>query len=271
MRNDWIAALPMYDFPDLAAAHDALWGALAERLREAGLQGVPQYLSRELGHVESWQDPRLLLGQACEYPLAKSFEALVRPIASPRYAAPGCEGARYCSAIVVRREEPAATLEDLRDRRCAINEPTSNSGMNLLRTAIAPLARGARFFESVTTSGSHWNSARMVADGRADLAALDCVSYAHLHRCDPTLVAKLRVLGWTASSPSLPLITSRATDEPTRKALRDALAGVVADPRLEPVCERLLLAGFEFDVDEEYREVREYERQARDLGYPALI
>src|ERR1022692_534714 len=29
----WIAALPIYDFPKLAAAHDALWSAVAARER----------------------------------------------------------------------------------------------------------------------------------------------------------------------------------------------------------------------------------------------
>ncbi len=270
MSSEWIAALPMYDFPHLTAAHDAWWLAVAERLGDAGLQGVPRRLSRELGHVDSWRHPRLLLGQACEYPLATSLPTPGRPLASPRDAAAGCEGARYRSAIGIRREDPAASLADLRARRCAINESTSNSGLHLLRAAIAAIAGGPRFFEAVTESGSHWNSARMGAEGRADLAAIDCVSYAHLDRCDPPLAAKLRVLDWTSSSPSLPMITSHAPDEPTRAALRSALAGVVADRRLAAVCASLRLTGFDFEVDDNYREVRDLERRAQALGYPAL-
>ncbi|MGO8972420.1 MAG: phosphate/phosphite/phosphonate ABC transporter substrate-binding protein [Steroidobacteraceae bacterium] len=270
MSTQWIAALPMYDFPDLTAAHDAWWLAVAERLSGAGIADVPRHLTRDLSHTDSWRHPRLLLGQACEYPLAKSFHAYVRPLATPHYSAPGCDGPRYRSAIVVRRDDAAASLADLRNRRCVINEPTSNSGMNLLRAAIARIAGGRRFFDSVTASGSHWNSARMVADGRGDVAALDCVSYAHLHRCDAALVAQLRILDWTPASPSLPLISSRAIDERTRQALIGALGAVLADPRLKKVCASLLLAGFDFRVDESYREVLDHERRAEELGYPIL-
>ncbi len=182
MGTDWIAALPMYDFPDLAAAHDAWWLAVAEELRAAGVRNPPRQLNRELGHLDSWRHPHLLLGQACEYPLATAFHRWARPLATPRYAAPGCEGGRYRSAIVVRASEAAASLTEMHGRRCAINEASSNSGMNLLRAAIAPIALRRRFFDSVTISGSHWDSARMVADGGADIAAIDCVSYAHLQR-----------------------------------------------------------------------------------------
>lgn len=270
MSTDWIAALPMYDFPDLTAAHDTWWLAVATRLRALGIVDPPQRLNRELGHFEVWRHPRLLLGQACEYPLATAFHSFVRPLARPHYAAPGCEAGRYRSAIVVRSEEPAAALAELRASRCTVNEPSSNSGMNLLRAAIAPIAERRPFFRSVSTSGSHWNSARMVADGSADVAAIDCVSYAHLQRCDAALAARLRILDWTPSSPSLPLVSARSTDEPTREALRRALAGVIADPGLESVCASSLLVGFDFDVDASYREVLELERRAVELGYPNL-
>jgi ABC-type phosphate/phosphonate transport system substrate-binding protein len=270
MSIDWIAALPMYDFPDLAAAHDAWWFEVAARLRAAGIANPPRRLTRELGHFEVWRHPRLLLGQGCEYPLATSFRTFVRPLARPHYAAPGCEAGRYRSAIVVRREDPAAALADLRGSNCVVNEPNSNSGMNLLRAAIAPIARHRHFFRSVSSSGSHWNSARMVANGSADVAAIDCVSYAHLNRCDAPLVSCLRILDWTPSSPSLPLISARSTDEPTREALRGALAGVAADPRLASICASLLLVGIDFEVDETYGEVLGLERRAAELGYPVL-
>ncbi len=270
MNTDWIAALPMYDFPDLAAAHDAWWHALAERLRSAGIEHLPRSLDRKLSHLEVWRHPRLLLGQACEYPLATHFHAWARPLATPRYGAPGCGGGRYRSAIVVRREHPAAALIELRGARCVINETNSNSGMNLLRAAIAPIAQRRPFFDSVSISGSHWSSARKVADGGADVAAIDCVTFAHLQRCDAALFERLRILDWTPASPSLPLITARSTDEPTRQAIRGALAAVAADPRCQALCASLLLQGFDFEVDESYREVLDLERQAAAMGYPVL-
>jgi ABC-type phosphate/phosphonate transport system substrate-binding protein len=261
----------MYDFPELAAAHDALWTAVAERLTAAQVSDVPSTLARHLGHVGLWRHPRLLLGQGCEYPLATSFAGCVRLVATPRYAAPGCTDARYRSAIVVRRGDGAETLADLKDRRCVVNEPNSNSGMNLLRAAIAPLSKGSRFFESVLLSGSHRQSAEMVAGGQADVAALDCISFAHFQRLYPASVGNLRILCWTRSSPSLPFITAHTTGDSTQGALRAALASVMADSALAAARERLFLTGFDFEPAADFAAVLGFERQAIEFGYPVLF
>jgi ABC-type phosphate/phosphonate transport system substrate-binding protein len=265
-----IAALPMYDLPELRCAHDALWTALADRLVETGVTDAPRRLTRNLAHFDVWRHPGLLLGQGCEYPLAKSFAGRVRVVATPRYTAPGCEGASCRSAIVVRADEPAEALADLRNRRCAINEADSNSGMNLLRAAIAPLSRGAPFFQSVVLSGSHRRSVAMVAGGQADLAAVDCVSLAYFRRYDPSAAAGLRILCWTPPSPSLPFITARTNRDSTIHALCVSLAAVFADTALSSVRELLLLDGVDLEPDGNFTQVRRLERDAAELGFPAV-
>jgi ABC-type phosphate/phosphonate transport system substrate-binding protein len=258
----------MYDFPELRGAHDEFWGALAARLESAGLPHVPQNLTRNRGHVEVWRDPALLFAQGCEFPLAMSFADRVRLVATPMYSAAGCEGARYRSAIVVR--DGIATLADLRGRRCAINELDSNSGTNLLRAVIAPLAIDGRFFGSVVVSGSHLRSVEMVASGEADVASVDCVSFAHFQRFYPAVVGKLRVLAWTPSSPSLPFITARSASDAMVEALRAALAAVFDDDRLAPVREQLLLSGVDLAPREGFDEVLALELRAVEQGYPTI-
>jgi ABC-type phosphate/phosphonate transport system substrate-binding protein len=265
-----IAALPMYDFPALQDANDALWAAIRRQMIEAGAIETPQRLTRDLTHVETWMHPLLLFGQGCEYPLADSLADSIRLIATPRYTAPGCEGARYRSAIVVRVKDSAQCLADLRHRRCAINEASSNSGMNLLRASIAPLANGARFFDSVLLSGSHLRSAEMVSAGEADVAAVDCVSLAHFQRLLPSVVANLRILDWTPSSPSLPFITSAGTSDATLEMLRSSLAAVFADRRLDSVRERLLLDGVDLQPMASFSEVLRLKHEAVELGYPVI-
>jgi len=262
-----IAALPMYDFPELRAETDALWAGLARSLTAAGIGGVPEALTRDRDHIEIWRDPNLLLAQACEYPLAAGLAGAVQLVATPIYTAEGCSDARYRSAIVVWRHEPGRALPDMRGLRCAVNESSSNSGMNLLRAAVAPLSdHRSGFFESVTVSGSHRRSLEMIAEDKADLAAIDCVTWAHLQRIAPTLTRDLRVLTWTDASPSLPLVTSARTDGQTLLALRLALAEAMNDPALEPVRERLFLSGFDFAPDESFGRVRELAAGAAALG-----
>jgi ABC-type phosphate/phosphonate transport system substrate-binding protein len=315
MGADWLASLPMYDFPELRGAHDVFWGALAARLISAGLPYVPRGLTYNVRHGEVWRDPSLLFAQGCEYPLATSFADHVRLVATPVYSAAGCEGARYRSAIVVRGgvmdgaadagfagtahvvgdagcargqlgeqqagggagaaavgEPPGgfAALADLRGRRCAINELDSNSGMNLLRAAIAPLSTGGRFFGSIVVSGSHLRSVEMVASGEADVASVDCVSFAHFQRLYPSVVGELRVLAWTPSSPSLPFITARSTGDAMVRAIRSALADVFDDDGLAPVREQLLLRGVDLAPKEGFDEVLALERGAVEAGYSII-
>ena len=282
MGVDRVASLPMYDFPELQDAHGAFWAALAARLVAAGVKDVPPELTRSVGQGDVWRDPSLLFAQGCEYPLAKSYADRVRLVATPMYSAAGCEGARYRSALVVRSwgegapgvaGEPGlvfARLADFRGRRCAINELDSNSGMNLLRATVAPLATDGRFFGSVVVSGSHLRSVEMVARGEADIACVDCVSFAHFQRLYPLVVARLRVLSWTASSPSLPFITSRSASDATVQALRSALADVFDNDGLAAVRERLLLRGVDLRPTEGFGEVLALERGAVERGYPTV-
>jgi ABC-type phosphate/phosphonate transport system substrate-binding protein len=270
MGAERIAALPMYDFPELRDAHDAFWAALADRLNAAGLSDVPLTLTRNLAPFDVWRHPALLFAQGCEYPLAKSYADYVKLVASPRYSAPGCEGADYRSAIVVREQDVGASLAHFRRRRCTVNELDSNSGMNLLRAAVAPLAAGGRFFESVVVSGSHRRSVEMVASGEADVAAVDCVSLAHFRRLYPLVAGKLRVLSWTPASPSLPFITARSASDATVQVLRSALADVFDDDGLAAVRQRLFLHGVDLRPREGCEEVLRLERGAVAAGYPTI-
>ena len=62
-----------------------------------------------------------------------------------------------------------------------------------------------------------------VADGRADLAAIDCRSWALAQRFEDA-AASLTVVGWTALRPGLPYITGRRTAPAVVVAMRSALA-----------------------------------------------
>jgi len=265
-----LAALPMYDLPELHAANDALWRAIAVRLEAQGVP-APACLLRGRPLDEVWADPDLLLGQTCGYPLVTRLAGRVGLVATPRYGAPGCEGALYRSAMVVRSGDPARTLADLRRRRCAVNDAASNSGMNVLRAAVAGVAAGAaRFFSEIVMTGGHVASAQAVAGGLADVAAIDCITWAHLQRWRPYETAGLRVLDWTESSPGLPLITALRTGAPIRAALLRALDEVATDPALAPVRQDLLLEGFEVLALSDYAPVLALERRAAAAGYPVL-
>ena len=264
-----IAALPMYDPPELQAANDALWTAIRVRLESDGVD-APERLTRGLPLEAIWSDPRLLLAQTCGYPLVTTLRDRVGMVATPCYGAPGCDGPLHRGVVVVRQNDPATILADLRGRRYALNDPASNTGMNLIRALIAPLTHGEAFFGAVTVTGAHAASAEAVAAGEADVAAIDCITFTLLQRLRPSTTRWLRVLAWTAPSPGLPLVTAAATNAPTRAALSRALADLARDPSLRETRAELLLESFDVLPVSHYEAVLDLERSAVAHGYPVL-
>ena len=267
-----IASLPMYDLEPLREATDTWWRAVAAALRRHGFEDAPDALDRgEAGdRFDHWASPRLLLSQICGYPLTHDFAGKVRLVAIPFYAAPHCEGADYRSLAVVKEGGSARSLEDLRGGRAAVNGFDSQSGFNALRAAVAPLARDGRFFGEIVETGRHVRSMRMVADGAADVCAVDCVTHALLSDTMPDALAGTRVLTVTARAPNQPYVTHAARSDAEVRAMRMALLEAAEDPRAATARARLRLVGFTLLPREVYRRIDAMERQAAELGYPEL-
>ncbi|MBD8650828.1 PhnD/SsuA/transferrin family substrate-binding protein [Rhizobium sp. CFBP 13726] len=266
-----LASLAMYVGPPaVAQATDALWAFVARRLTDAGMAGVPDRLDRSISHDDAWPLPDLLLSQTCGYPYVSSLRGNVRLVATPCYDYPGCSGPDMCSFVIVRRDAGISSLEDLRGRTAAINSPDSNSGANLFRAVIALIARGPLFFGKVIETGGHAASIAAVAEGRADCAAIDCITYGHVARFAPDDLADIVVVAETPSGPGLPLITRASASDDEVALLREALEAALVEPSLADVRDVLALSGFAVLDDSRYERLLELERQAEALGYPAV-
>jgi ABC-type phosphate/phosphonate transport system substrate-binding protein len=264
-----LAALPMYDFPWTAAANDALWAGIAVRLDEAGVE-APKRLTRGPNLAAQWRDPRLVFGQTCGYPYMTWLKGAVALIAAPVYRFPGCEDASHRSFIIRRAGDPRRALAEFRGATAGLNAHDSNTGMNLFRAAIAPIAGGAPFFRAIVVTGSHEASMAAVAESRADLAASDCVSFALLTHGRPELVERIAVAAESPPSPSLPFIASARLGAAAIAAVREALFAAVADPKLTETRAALGLMGARPVTPADYDSVAEMERGAVAAGYPLL-
>ena len=258
----------MYAAP--AAALDAFWQGLRRHMIREGLADVPSSLDEPADVHAHWLAPDLLLSQTCGYPLMTSLRGRVRYVGTPRYRAPGCEGASYTSVLVVRADEPETRLVRMAGRRVAFNAPDSHSGYNALRALVAPLARDGRFFDEGIETGAHRLSVAAVRDGRADLAAIDAVTFALLWRDHPDEVRSLRVLGSTERAPGLPLITAEGTEPADVARLRAAWVAACADPALADAREAMLLDGLEVLPPEAYDIIPALRDEAAAQGYPIL-
>lgn len=225
-----IASLPMYDWPEVRAAHDRLWAAIADGLTARGID-APARLNRDGELWDHWEAPELLLSQTCGLPYRARLRGRVRMVGAPDYGLEGCPPGYYASMIVVRAEDAAITPQDWPRRRFVYNENRSQSGWAALLNHAGRIGVG---FASATASGAHRISARMVAEGAADIAAIDAQSWRMVTAYDPW-ADDLCVIGRTDPTPATPFITSRHMPveavSALRAALRDAVTELTPDDR----------------------------------------
>lgn len=212
-----IAELPMYVAPSAVREASEQWLALTLQLLGVGAR------ERFAGDLyDLWLHPRLLLAQTCGYPLRTRLGEQVQLVGRPRFDLPDAQDGAHCSLLVVRRDDPRQALEQWRGSHVALNSRDSNSGTHLLYDTLEALAPREQFFGRESLSGSHRQSLAWVATGKADLAAIDSVTFAYLPAEE---TAGVRILGRTDQSPTLPYITRATGTDPEaiRAAMNQAL------------------------------------------------
>ena len=136
----FIAALPMYDWPEVRAETDALWAQIRDALRAAGVN-APEALTRRNGDMPGvdlppdefdlptlWRHPNLLVAMTCWGPMATGLAQHVRVVGQTNYdGVEGGMGEEYSRAIVMRRKGNA----DLLVRAAPTPNPSPQGGGRL--------------------------------------------------------------------------------------------------------------------------------------------
>ncbi|WP_322414614.1 phosphate/phosphite/phosphonate ABC transporter substrate-binding protein [Mesorhizobium huakuii] len=273
--SELIAALPMYDWPEVRGEVDAQWVRLRDAFRQKGID-APQTIVRrngdlppvpggihdaggaliapdpatlppdELDYHRLWLHPALLFAQTCWGPMELGLSSHVQVVGQPSYDAyEGGQGELYSSALVMRTGEGPAVrspadgkallpLDLIRGKRFTFNSLDSMSGTIGLTRDLQAVGETLELFSSRSESGGHRASIVAVAEGRADVAAIDCESWALAQRFEPA-AGKVVIVGWTARRKGLPFITARTTPEKTVRAMREALASLAEQPGIQRV------------------------------------
>ncbi len=273
--SELVAALPMYDWPEVHDEVDAQWERLRDAFRHRGINAPETIVRRngdlppvpggihdtngkpiapdpatlppdELDYHKLWLHPALLFAQTCWGPMELGLSNHVQVVGQPSYDAyEGGQGELYSSALVMRTGEgPEARspadgeallpLDLIRGKRFAFNSLDSMSGAIGLTRDLEAQGESLDIFASCSQSGGHRGSIVAVAEGKADIAAIDCESWALAQRFEPA-ARKVAIVGWTARRKGLPFITARTTPEKTVRAMREALAGLADQPRIQRV------------------------------------
>ena len=185
----------MYDFPSNSAAHKRLWQAFQESVPEA-----PELSSADNDLIADWLRPDLFLSQTCSLPFRAKLHGHVNLVASPNNNNEGCPDGYYNSVILARSGRAAPASVGI-------------VGKSRLQT------------------GGHAASALAVKQGRADVAAVDALTWHFLCR-DWDQADALQVVAKTPPTPTLPYITARTHNpKPLRDALNKAILELCAQDR----------------------------------------
>ncbi len=193
-----IVSLGMYDWPETAAANDAFWALVRQELGYG-----PEKLDRDMPLLDVWQSKELLLSQTCGMPYRTKLHGQVQLVGTPDYGLPDTKPGYYYSVFVTRKDD-SNDVASYRDRVLAYNGPDSQSGWAAPQNFAA---ENGFTFSNVKHSGGHLASAQAVANGQADIAATDIITWNLICRYEKS-ASELKVIGRTRPTPGLPFITA---------------------------------------------------------------
>ncbi|MEK6215999.1 MAG: PhnD/SsuA/transferrin family substrate-binding protein, partial [Boseongicola sp.] len=147
-----------------------------------------------------------------------------------------CARGHYYSVVIARKDDSRTAFVDFSDAVIAVNGWDSQSGW----AAAQNFASDHDFsFQKSHVSGGHRASALAVAEGVADIAALDAVTWNMLTRYDE-FTRDIKVITHTPPTPALPYISALSHDAgDLGNAISAAIDQMSAEER-----EALCLKGF---------------------------
>ena len=131
---------------------------------------------------------------------------------------------RFISAFVVRYDDSAADISDLKDKVLAFGSNLSTSGHLMPRFFLQQKKQiiPERFFSQVVYSGAHDKTAYLVRDGKADIGAVNAEIVNAMLRDGKLEQGELRIVWQTPPYPDYVWAVHRHLDEDIKTQLRDA-------------------------------------------------
>src|SRR3989440_2578205 len=242
----------------LAPNMTSVYAGIAERVGEA--LEVPAQLI-EGSRFEQLRDGSVGVAFLCGLPyvrLCTERPGMLRPLAAPvldeaRYQ----DRPVYFSDVIVGRDSPFRSFDDLRGHRWAYNEAGSYSGCLLVRHHLLEVGETESFFGRVTFTGRHQESIRQVVDGAVDAAAIDSHVLGVERLRNPELASQLRVIASFGPS-TIPLVVATADVPATVQArIGTALCELGGDPESRRLLASGLIRRFTPIEDRAYDDIRQ--------------
>jgi phosphonate transport system substrate-binding protein len=172
--------------------------------------------------------------------LTREWPGRLRPLAAPLLDEARC-GNRpvYFSDVIVHRDSPFRSFDELRGRSWAYNDAGSFSGCLLVRYHLLQMGETEAFFGRLVFTGRHQESIRQVLSGELDGSAIDCQVLGVERLRHPAVGEQTRVIANLGPSTVPPVVATARLSPNEQDRVREALCQLGEDP----VSRRVLAAG----------------------------
>jgi phosphonate transport system substrate-binding protein len=158
----------------------------------------------------------------------------------------------YFSDIVVRRDSPFASFNDLEGCSWGYNEHISHSGRNIVCYSLLTRGKTLAHFGNLVKTSSHLQSLEMVLQGDIDSHVLDLLRVRF-----PTLDTQLRIIDTLGPSGIPPVVVSRNVSAFLKQELQNVLMGMHHDLLAAEALRQGLIAKFVPVTNDHYRPMYE--------------
>ncbi|MBI2937575.1 MAG: phosphate/phosphite/phosphonate ABC transporter substrate-binding protein [Thaumarchaeota archaeon] len=181
-------------------------------------------------------------------------------------AVPVVKGAPvYYSYIIVPKDSPATSLQDLKGKVFAYSDPLSNSGKLspdylLTKMGYNPL----NFFGMTFFTYSHDKSIQAVAEKMVDGAAVDSLVWDYKNATNPQFTSKTKIISKSPPYGIPPVVVSKDVDPVLKEKIRKVFLEMHEDAEGQAILKRLSIDGFVQADDQKYDSIREMNSVVKD-------
>ena len=169
----------------------------------------------------------------------------------------------YQSYLIVGKNSPFQTLEDLRGRVFAFTDPGSNTGKLVPSYWLAQMGkRPETFFEKTIFTYSHDNSILAVARGLVDGAAVDSHIWEYYNKTNPFYTSKTRVIKKSTPYGNPPLVASAQMPAARKAHIRRLLVSMHLNPAGKKILDELMIDRFVEPEEIWYDPIRQMQETA---------
>ncbi|GAB4563701.1 MAG: phosphate/phosphite/phosphonate ABC transporter substrate-binding protein [Haliangiales bacterium] len=248
---------------------------------------IADYLAGEIGHPVEFVtglgyqtindmlvDGAIDVGFVCGLPyvlLRDREQPAVSLLAAPVMRAPRYGGKpEYYSDLIVRADSDIDSFDDLAGRVFVYNEEISNSGYNMPRHRLLRAGLTEGYFGTVLRSGSHEESIRMVAEGKADASFVDSLVLEHEQSQGSPRSRQVAVIDSIGPAGIPPVVVSNHVSPALRQELARELLSMHESPSGRAILQRAAVERFVSVSDDNYDSIREMYKGAQEAGYTRI-